>query len=69
MNKNTKIIRIYSKKLKRKQRKYTAPTNNLNLLEDIQTIAPEENCPPVSVWVRVRVSFRVGGNFSRGQLS
>ena len=31
--------------------------------EGIRTIAPEENCPPVKVrvWVRVRVSFRVGG--------
>ena len=32
----------------------------------IRTIAPEESCPPVRVrvWVRVRVSFRVGGQFS-----
>ena len=42
--------------------------------ECIRTIAPKENCPPVKVrvWVRVMVSFRVGGgggNFSRGQLS
>ena len=33
-------------------------------------IAPEENCPPitVSVWVRVRISFRVGGQFSLGTI-
>ena len=32
----------------------------------IRTIAPEENCSPVrvSVWVRVRISFRSGGQFS-----
>ena len=30
-----------------------------------RTIAPKENCP----LVRVRVSFRVGGNFLRGELS
>ena len=33
MNRNTKIIRIFSKKLKRKQRKYTTSTNYLNVLE------------------------------------
>ena len=33
-------------------------------------LPPVENCPPVrvGVWVKVRVSFRVGGNFPRGQL-
>ena len=36
----------------------------------IRTTAPEENCPPirVSVWVRVRISFRVGGQFSLGTI-
>ena len=29
-----------------------------------QTIAPEENCSLVRVWVKV--SFGVGGNFPRG---
>ena len=33
MNRNKKIIRIFSKKLKRKQRKYTTSTNYLNVLE------------------------------------
>ena len=33
MNRNTKIIRIFSKQLKRKQRKYTTHTNYLNVLE------------------------------------
>ena len=33
MNSNIKIIRIFSKQLKRKQRKYTVPTNYLNVLE------------------------------------
>ena len=35
-------------------------------LEGIQTIAPEENYPPVrvDVWIRVRISFSVGGQFS-----
>ena len=34
------------------------------------TIAHEENCPPVNVrvWVRVRVSFRVGGQLSSGAI-
>ena len=32
MNKNTKIVKDFSKKLKRKQRKYTTPTNYLNVL-------------------------------------
>ena len=37
----------------------------------IRTIVPEENCPPVRirVWVRVRNSFKVGGNFPLGKLS
>ena len=32
----------------------------------IRTIAPEKNCSPirVSVWVRVRISFTFGGQFS-----
>ena len=36
----------------------------------IWTIAHEENCLPVrvSVWVRVRISFRVGGQFSLGTI-
>ena len=33
MNRNTKIIRIFSKQLKRKQRKYTTHANYLNILE------------------------------------
>ena len=33
MNKNTKIIRIFPKQLKSKQRKYTSLTNYLNVLE------------------------------------
>ena len=33
MNRNSKIIRSFSKQLKRKQRKYTTPTNYLNVLE------------------------------------
>ena len=39
------------------------------LFEGVQTIAPEENCPPdsVRVWVRIRVGF--GGNFPWEQLS
>ena len=32
--------------------------------EGIGTIAPEENCPPV----KVRVNFRVGGQFSLGAI-
>ena len=34
------------------------------------TIAPEENCPPVKVrvWIRIRVSFRVRGQFSSGAI-
>ena len=33
--------------------------------DGIQTIALEENCPPVRVrvWIRVRVSFRIGAIF------
>ena len=34
-----------------------------------KTTAPEENCLMVRVRVWVRVSFGVGGNFPRGQLS
>ena len=36
----------------------------------IRTIASEENCPPVRVrvWVKVRVSFRVEGEFSSGAI-
>ena len=36
-------------------------TYNLNIWT-IATPPPEENCPPVTVgvWVKVRVSFRVG---------
>ena len=34
-----------------------------------QTIAPEDNCSPVRVRVWVRVSFGVGSNFPRVQLS
>ena len=34
---------------------------NRLLYSGITTIVPEENCPPVMVWVWVRVSFRVGG--------
>ena len=33
MNRNTKIIKIFSKQPKRKQRKYTTLTNYLNVLE------------------------------------
>ena len=33
MNRNTKIVKIFSKQLKRKQRKYTTPTKYLNVLE------------------------------------
>ena len=33
MNKNTKIIKIFSKQLKRKKRKYTTPTSYLSALE------------------------------------
>ena len=33
-----------------------------------QTIAPEENCPPVRVRVWLRVSFGVGGQFSSGAI-
>ena len=33
MNINTKIIQIFSKKTKRKQRKFTALTKYLNVLE------------------------------------
>ena len=41
------------------------------IYEDIRAISPEENCPMVGVrvWVRVRVSFRVGDNVPRGQMS
>ena len=35
----------------------------------VGTIAPKANCPPVRVSVKVRVSFRLGDNFPRGQLS
>ena len=36
----------------------------------IRKIAPEENCPPVRVrvWIRVRISFRVGKKFSSGAI-
>ena len=34
--------------------------------DGIQTIAPEQNCPPVRVMVRI--SFRVGGHFSLGTI-
>ena len=36
----------------------------------IRTSAPEKMCPPVGVrvWFRVRVSFRVGGQFSSGAI-
>ena len=33
MNRNTNIIKIFSKQSKRKQRKYTIPTNHLYVLE------------------------------------
>ena len=33
MNRNTKIIKIFSKQSKRKKRKYTTLTNYLNVLE------------------------------------
>ena len=33
MNRNTKLIRIFSKQGKTKQRKNTTPTNYLNVLE------------------------------------
>ena len=38
--------------------------------KSIQTIAPEGNCSPVrvSVWVRVKISFSVGGQFSLGTI-
>ena len=36
MNRNTKIIKIFSKQLKRKQRKHFNTTNYLNLLEILQ---------------------------------
>ena len=38
----------------------------IDLQKGNRTIAPEENCPPVRV--RVRVSFRVGGQFSPGAI-
>ena len=38
MNRNRKIIRIFSKQLKRKQRKYTTHTNYLNVLEILKKI-------------------------------
>ena len=38
-------------------------------LESNYIIAPEKNCPLVRVRTWVRVSFGVGGNFPRGQLS
>ena len=31
----------------------------------IWTIAPEGNCSPIRVWVRVRISFRLSGNCPR----
>ena len=34
-----------------------------------RTIVPEENCPLVRVMACLRVSFAIGGNFPRGQLS
>ena len=36
----------------------------------IRTISPEENCPPVrvSVWGKVRISFRVEGQLSLGTI-
>ena len=37
-------------------------------LGDNQTIAPEENCPPVRVRVCLRVSFAVGGQFFLGAI-
>ena len=37
-------------------------------LEEKQTIAPEENCPPVRVRVCLRVSFAVEGQFSLGTI-
>ena len=42
-----------------------------NLFDGIRTIPPKGNylSVMVRVWVRVRVSFRVGGTFPRGQLS
>ena len=36
MNRNTKIIKIFSKQSKRKQRKYTTLTNYLHVLEIIK---------------------------------
>ena len=36
---------------------------------DNQTVALEKNCPSVKVRVWLRVSFGVGGNFPREQLS
>ena len=44
---------------------------NIKYMQDvIRLIAPKESFPPVRVivWVRVRVSFRVGGQFSSGAL-
>ena len=36
MNRNTKIIKIFSKESERKQRKYTTLTNYLNVLETLK---------------------------------
>ena len=43
----------------------------MTLYQGIRTIVRRKLAPPVRVriWVRVSVSFRVGDNFSRGQLS
>ena len=38
MNRNTKIIKIFLKQLKRKQRKYTTLSNYLNALEIIKNM-------------------------------
>ena len=38
MNRNRKIIRIFSKQFKRKQRKYTTPINYLNVLKILKNV-------------------------------
>ena len=38
MNRNTKIIKIFSKQFKRKQRKYITLTNYLNVLEILKNM-------------------------------
>ena len=46
------------------------PNKNFEVLDGVRTIAPDENCSPppvkVRVWVRVSVEITVGGNFPWG---